>query len=74
VNVPADEADVRTLDDAAIKKALGDIDLALESDQLPAEPVSADAGNDYGWSVMAIVLGLVAVECFMAMRFGHYRR
>jgi hypothetical protein len=74
VNVPSDEADIRTLDNAAIKKALGDIDLALESDQLPPVPVTADSGNDYGWSVMAIVLALVAVECFMAMRFGHYRR
>ncbi|MGB7161224.1 MAG: BatA domain-containing protein [Tepidisphaeraceae bacterium] len=74
VNVPSDEADIRTIDRAAIKNALGDIDVALESDQLPAETVSADAGNDYGWSVMAIVLALVAVECFMAMRFGHYRR
>jgi hypothetical protein len=74
VNVPQDEADIRTVDNAAIKKAFGDIDLALESDQLPAEPISEVAGNDYGWSIMAIVLALVAVECFMAMRFGHYRR
>ncbi len=74
VNVPADEADVRTLDGAAIKKALGDIDLALESDQLPDQPANEVAGNDYGWSLMAIVLALVALECFMAMRFGHYRR
>jgi Mg-chelatase subunit ChlD len=74
VNVPSDEADVRTLDNAAIKKALGDIDVALEGDQLPPEPVTADSGNDYGWSVMALVLALVGVECFMAMRFGHYRR
>lgn len=74
VNAPSDEADIRTLDSAAIKKALGDIDVALESDQLPPEPTSAVAGNDYGWSLMTIVLALVAVECFMAMRFGHYRR
>ena len=74
VNVPPDEADVRTLDNSGIKKALGDIDLALETDQLPAEPISEVAGNDYGWSIMAIVLALVAMECFMAMRFGHYRR
>ena len=74
VNVPPDEADVRTVDNAAVKKALGDIDLALESDQLPPEPVSAAAGNDYGWSLMVIVLALVAVECVMAMRFGHSRR
>ena len=76
VNPPADEADVRTLDSAAIRKSLGDIDVALEADQLPAVSVAgADhAGDDFGWSFMLIVLALVGVECFMAMRFGHYRR
>ena len=36
--------------------------------------LSRDDSNDLGWSVMAIVLALVAAECFMAMTFGHYRR
>jgi hypothetical protein len=74
VNPPADEADVRTLDDAAIKSALGDIDVALEADALPAEALAAEAGEDYGWSMMLIVLAFVGLECFLAMWFGHYRR
>src|SRR6185436_13481912 len=36
VNVPAaDEADVQTIDDAAIKSALGGIDAVMADDQLP---------------------------------------
>jgi len=27
-----------------------------------------------GWNVMVIVLALVALECFLAMRFGHFKR
>jgi Mg-chelatase subunit ChlD len=75
VNVPADEADVRTVDNKAIKKALGDIDVELESDQLPAEVSgAASVGEDYGWPLMMAALLLVGAECWMAMRFGHYRR
>jgi hypothetical protein len=32
------------------------------------------SGNDFGWPFMLIGAMLVAAECFMAMRFGHYRR
>jgi len=74
VNVPAEEADVRTLDVAAIRAALGDIDLTLESDQPPVEISKDDLGKDYGWSLMTLVLVLVAAECFIAMTFGHYRK
>jgi Mg-chelatase subunit ChlD len=76
VNIPAEEADVRTIDDAAIKKALGDAEIELQGDVLPPAIVaSADtAGNDFGWPFMLIGVLLVAAECFMAMRFGHYRR
>ena len=31
-------------------------------------------GNDFGWPFMLAALIFVAAECFMAMRFGHYRR
>lgn len=74
VNVPAAEADIRPLDPAAIRKALGEIDLASEGDSLP--PIEADRreGNDFGWSVMIVVLAVVGLECFLAMQFGHYRR
>jgi hypothetical protein len=74
VNPPADEADVRTLDNGAIKAALGDIDIDLQGDVLLPEPADRDRGNDLGWTVMLLVLVLVAAESFMAMRFGHYRR
>jgi hypothetical protein len=73
VNLPDDEADIRTMDHAAIRKTLGDIDLTLVDDQLPAL-AQQHAGSDFGWSFMLIVLGLVGFECFLAMRFGHYRR
>jgi hypothetical protein len=73
VNVPEDEADIRALDNSAIRSALGDINLALESDALPAITAES-AGHDYGWSFMVVVLGFVGLECFLAMKFGHYRR
>jgi hypothetical protein len=74
VNVPDDEADIRPIDGASIRKALGGIELALLDDQLPPLDQSQHAGNDFGWSVMILVLGLVGLECVLAMKFGHYRR
>lgn len=74
VNVPADEADVRTLPEAALRKALGDVEFTAHEDQAPAESASLNANRDLGWSVMLLVLALAGFECFMAMRFGHYRR
>ena len=74
VNVPADTADVRTIDDVAIKSSLGDIDLTMAGDQLPAAAEAASAGNDMGWNVMVGVLIFVGLECFLAMRFGHFKR
>jgi hypothetical protein len=74
VNVPSDEADVRTMDNTAIKSALGGVEVDLLQDQLPPEAVEAHAGNDFGWTIMMIVLALVGLECFLAMQFGHTRR
>jgi hypothetical protein len=75
VNVPSDEADVRTLSEVAIRKALGDIGLTMHGDQVPApEAVGLQQGRDFGWSVMLLVLAAVGMECFLAMKFGHYRR
>jgi hypothetical protein len=74
VNVPSDEADVRTVNNATIQKALGEIPMELEGDQLPANSATAAAGEDYGWPLMLAALLLVGAECWMAMRFGHYRR
>jgi Mg-chelatase subunit ChlD len=74
VNVPSNEADIRPMDDAAIRKVLGEIDIDFQADQVPPPAQHADSANDFGWSVMIIVLGLVGTECFLAMRFGHYKR
>ena len=75
VNVPADEADVRTLPDAAIRKAMGDIGLSLHGDRFaPESAAQLNNGRDLGWSVMLAVLTLAGFECFVAMRFGHHRR
>jgi hypothetical protein len=75
VNVPAEEADVRTINDEQIKKDLGGADVDLESDMLPPAAVQANtAGSDFGWPLMLAAALLVAGECYMAMRFGHYRR
>lgn len=80
VNVPAarqgeiSEADIRPIESSAMRKALGDIDIQFERDQLPALANRNEAGNDFGWSMMIIVLAMVGLECFLAMRFGHYKR
>jgi hypothetical protein len=71
VNVPSDEADIRAVDGAQIRKALGEVNVNLESDQLPPVQASDVAGNDFGWSIMTIVLVLLAAESLLAKRFGH---
>ena len=75
VNMTSDEADVRTLPEPAVRKALGDIALTMHADQAPMDSaMQLNTGRDLGWSIMLLVLGLAAFECFVAMRFGHHRR
>ena len=74
VNVPSDAADIRAVDGAQIRHALGDIDIDLESDQLPPVQAGEMAGDDFGWSVMTAVLALLAAESLLAKRFGHDRK
>ncbi len=74
VNVPDTEADVRTIPDGAIRESLGGIDVATLGPELPPEAAVAESGKDLSWIFMLAVLGLLAVECIMAMHFGHYRR
>jgi hypothetical protein len=74
VNVPSDEADVRTLPQEAIRSALGGIDVTMRGADVPATAVAAETGNDLSWAFMLAVFALLAAECFMAMRFGHHRR
>jgi len=74
VNVPASESDIRTINDEAIRDALGRIDLTLQGDQPPGEGQVAENGRDWGWHLMLAVLVLLGLEAFMAMRFGHWRQ
>lgn len=74
VNLPPAESDVRTIGNEGVKKALGDIEMTMRSDQVPGTVAAAETGNDLSWIVMAAVFFLLLAECYMAMRFGHYRR
>ena len=74
VNPPTDEADVRTESISALHSIFGDA-ADIESDQPPPEIAQHDESRDFGWSAMLAVLsGLLGVECFMPMKFGHYRK
>jgi hypothetical protein len=74
VNVPSDAADIRSVDGPQIRRALGDVDVELDSDQLPPSLADDVAGNDFGWSIMVVVLGLLAAESLLAKRFGRDRK
>jgi hypothetical protein len=74
VNPPAEEADVRTESVSAVRAIFGDVPMEMEGDQPPAEKTKENQGRDFGWLAMAAVLGLLGAECFMAMKFGHYRK
>jgi hypothetical protein len=75
VNVPTEEADTRLVDSETIRKALGGIDMDFEQDTLAPEQIaSAAQGRDFGWPLMAAVLGLAGLESFLAMKFGRYKR
>ena len=74
VNVPADEADIRPIANDAIRAALGNIAIDTLGDAIPAAGSANEESNDFGWALMTLVLGLLAVECFMAMRFGHNKK
>jgi hypothetical protein len=74
VNASAAEADVRVVGPEAVRKALGDIDLSFEDEAATIAAMKLDPGNDLSWTFMAIVLAFGAMECFLAMKFGHYKR
>jgi hypothetical protein len=75
VNVPAvQEADVRTIGDTEVRKSLGDIQMNMQGDSVPAPAAQDEQGKDLGWAVMVGVFALLVTECVMAMRFGHHRR
>jgi hypothetical protein len=74
VNVPPEEADVHTIDDAALKAALGGIKITTNNDQ-PIDVLvrSADTA-DWGWAMMLSVLALAGFESFLTMAFDHDRQ
>jgi hypothetical protein len=77
VNVDAPAvADLRPLDDAQLLSAMGGMSVRLSGDQLPPrdEAEQDTLGRDMEWSLMAALLVVAGLECFLAMRFGHYRR
>lgn len=73
VNLPSQEADVRTIDQRALRQALGDIEMTMLGAALAPLAVERDRGTDLGWSVMLLVLALVGFESVAARWFGHYR-
>ncbi|MGF1632382.1 MAG: BatA domain-containing protein [Phycisphaerae bacterium] len=77
VNTPSDEADVRPIGEAAVRQALGGIELrTLAGPEAAGEQAefTQEAGNDFGWIIMLLVLGLAGAECYAAMRFGHFKK
>lgn len=72
VNLPVEEADVRTLSAEGIRSALGDIDLVLLGDSLPLDEVQR-AANDFSWPILLLLLPVLLAESFMAWRFGRGR-
>lgn len=74
VSASGEDSDIRVLDDRSLQLAMGGADVQFEKDELPPVSSNQDSGNDFGWSVMIGVLILVCAECFLAMKFGHYRR
>ena len=74
VNVPSEEADLRTIPAQAVAKALGGIDLQLLGSSSPEGGSALDDSTDFGWTLMFLVLLLAGTECFLAMHFGHHRK
>ena len=73
VNLPAAEADVRTLDAAGIRRALGDVALDLRGDSLPDVVAVKGAATDFAWPILAVLLPLLGVESLMASKFSRRR-
>ncbi len=74
VNVPPDEADIRVMPAAALRQALGNIELDVYGDSLPVEALASNDSSDFGWTLMLLLLIVAGVESALALRFGHYRR
>ena len=74
VNVPGTEADIRTLEIAAVRRAMGDIELEPLGDTLPPVDEAAQREqNDLSWPILLALLPLLGIESLMAWRFSHGR-
>lgn len=69
VNFPAGESDLRTLDGASLRHALGGVAMQFEQDQPPSGESDASESRDLGWSLLAMAASLLVAECFLAMWF-----
>jgi hypothetical protein len=69
VQFPASESDLTHLSPAAIKTALGEMNLQQTHDEVPAATLSAAQRADFSWPVLLAVLGLLGLESFLAMWF-----
>jgi len=77
VNVDAAAvSDLRPLDDSQLLSAMGNASVRLSKDQLPGpeDADQAELGRSWQRGLMVALLVAVGLECFLAMRFGHYRR
>lgn len=69
VRFPAEESDLTRIGPAEIRRALGEVEMELAEDRLPASVTSGKDQNDFGWPLMVAVLALLGMEAFLAMWF-----
>ncbi len=69
VAFPAAESDVTHLDSAAIRRALGDIEMNASTNELPAEFAASSDRGDFSWPLLLVAAVLLLCESFMAMWF-----
>jgi hypothetical protein len=74
LNIPPEASDVRTIDNAGIKSALGGIDLSLNGDQPLTPGNESHPAADWGWTLMLLVLLLTCAETFCSRQFGNQRK
>jgi hypothetical protein len=70
VNIPPEASDVHTIGDAALKSAMGMVDLTMHDDHPIVEVERTKAGGDWSWPVMFILLLLLGAESLIAMIVG----
>ena len=69
VAFPASESDLTHVDAAAIKKALGDVNMQQSQNELPSDYSSAADRGDFGWPLLLAALIILSGESFLAMWF-----